>query len=296
MPLWKASVPAGLRRWSAADRPDGGRALVLGGGGATGIAWEAGVVAGLADLGVDLRNADTMIGTSAGSVVAAHLRAGTDLGEAVDRFASGEHRVPPGRIRGVDAARFAIAQAVPHRRLGRAVLGRAGTRARTAPEAEWVEAIGERLSGADFPEGLLITAVDARTGASVVFDHASGVPLERAMAASCAVPGVYPAVEVGGRRYVDGGVRTVTNADLAAGHDRVVVIAPIAWALRRTDRPRGLLAGLGPDVRSAVVIPSPTSARAIGRDVLDASRAPAAAEAGRADAALVVDRVRVVWE
>ena len=76
---WKASVPAGLRRWSAADRPDGGRALVLGGGGATGIAWEAGVVAGLADLGVDLRNADTMIGTSAGSVVAAHLRAGTDL-------------------------------------------------------------------------------------------------------------------------------------------------------------------------------------------------------------------------
>ena len=295
MPVRNAGLPRGMRRWKALDKP-GGRAVVLGGGGATGIAWEAGVIAGLAELGVDLRTADTMIGTSAGSVVAAHVRSGTDLTEAFDRLFSGEHQVPPGRIRGVDAARFLVAQALPHRRLGRAVLGRAGVRARTAPEDEWVAAIGERLAGADFPDGLLITAVDALTGASVVFDKDSGVPLERAMAASCAVPGVYPAVEIGGRRYVDGGVRTVTNADLAAGHERVVVIAPIAWSLRRTDRPRGLLAGLGPDVRSAVVIPSRESLRAMGRDVLDMRRAPAAAEAGRADAARVLERVRAVWE
>lgn len=295
MTVLSARMPSGMRRWAPVERA-GGRALVLGGGGATGIAWEAGVVAGLADLGVDLRAADTMVGTSAGSVVAAHVRSGTDLTEAIDRLFSGEHAVPPGRIRGIDTARFLVAQAMPHRQLGRAVLGRAGVRARTAPEEEWVAAIGERLVGADFPDGLLITAVDARTGASVVFDKDSGVPLERAMAASCAVPGVYPAVEIGGRRYVDGGVRTVTNADLAAGHDRVVVIAPIAWAPRRSDRPRGLLAGLGPEVRSAVVVPSLESQRAMGRDVLDLSRAPAAAEAGRADAARALDRVRSVWE
>jgi NTE family protein len=284
-----------MRRWAAVERP-GGRALVLGGGGATGIAWEAGVLVGLADHGVDLRTADTMVGTSAGSVVAAHARSGTDFDDAFERLFSGEHVVPPGRIRGVDAVRFLVAQSVPHRRLGRAVLGRAGVRARTAPEEEWVAAIGERLTGAEFPDGLLITAVDARTGASVVFDKDSGVPLERAMAASCAVPGVYPAVEINGRRYVDGGVRTVTNADLAAGHERVVVIAPIAWSLRRTDRPHGLLGRLGADVRSTVVVPSRHSLRAMGRDVLDVRRARGAAEAGRADAARVVDRVREVWE
>ena len=295
MPVRKAGMPKGMRRWAAGSRP-GGRALVLGGGGATGIAWEAGVLVGLADLGVDLRTADTMIGTSAGSVVAAHARSGTDFDDAFERLFSGEHVVPPGRIRGVDAVRFLVAQSVPHRRLGRAVLGRAAVRARTAPEEEWVAAIGERLTGAEFPDGLLITAVDARTGASVVFDRDSGVPLERAMAASCAVPGVYPAVEINGRRYVDGGVRTVTNADLAAGHERVVVIAPIAWSLRRTDRPHGLLAGLGPGVRSTVVVPSHESLHAMGRDVLDMRRAPAAADAGRADAARVVDRVRAVWE
>ena len=59
---------------------------MLAGGGATGIAWEAGVIIGLRDGGIDVRDADTMIGTSAGSMVAAHLRVGTDEGDAFARI------------------------------------------------------------------------------------------------------------------------------------------------------------------------------------------------------------------
>lgn len=285
----------GMRAWTPTAA--GGRALVLGGGGATGIAWMAGLIVGLAEAGLDLRDADTMIGTSAGSVVAANARAGTALEDGFHRLVDGEVKLPAAHFRPVDAGRFLVAQAIPGApRRGRALVGRAALRADTAPEDLWVAAIGNDLVGRPWPPGrLVITAVDALSGQSVVFDNDSGVPLERAMAASCAVPGVYPPVEINGRRYVDGGVRTVTNADLARGHDRIVVIAPIPYAMRRRDRPWEQLAALGPGIRSKVVAPDAASRHAIGRDVLDLGRAPAAAAAGEAQAARVLERIRDVW-
>ncbi|SRR5580765_35397 len=291
---------SGLRRWSGPTEP-GSRALVLGGGGATGIAWLGGLLMGLRDLGLDLTDADTMVGTSAGSVVAANARSGDDLESAFASFLGGQVPVPPASFRTRDAARFMASQGFPgHPRRGRALLGRAGVRAARRPtsatEEAWVAAIGHDLAGKPWPEGrLLITAVDARTGQAVVFDNDSGVPLELAMAASCAVPGIYPPVHINGRAFVDGGVRTVTNADLAGGHERVVVLAPIPYAVKRADRPRELLARLGPDVRSAVVAPDRAAVHAMGRDLLDLSRVGDAADAGRAQAARVVDRLRPVW-
>ncbi|MEO7070770.1 MAG: patatin-like phospholipase family protein [Nostocoides sp.] len=289
-----------LRRWAPPAEP-GSRALVLGGGGATGIAWLGGLLIGLRDLGLDLTDADTMIGTSAGAVVAAHARTGDDLEEGFASFLGGQVAVPSAAFRTRDAARFMVAQALPGQaRSGRALLGRAGVRAahraRSATEEAWVAAVGHDLAGKPWPEGrLLITAVDALTGTSVVFDNDSGVPLERAMAASCAVPGIYPPVHVNGRAYVDGGVRTVTNADLARGHERVIVLAPIPYAVKRADRPRELLATLGPHVRSAVVAPDRAAVHAMGRDLLDLSRVGDAADAGRAQAARVVGRLHPVW-
>ncbi len=299
------------RRWRTPDLTDAtpyyrhyapsvtaGRALVLGGGGATGIGWMAGLIVGLADRGLDLGLADTVIGTSAGSVVGAHLRVGMPMAHSVRRLASGEVAVPPGRVHPADALRFVVAQSVPGSpSRGRALIGRAALRAQTAPEEDWVTAVGDELIGEPWPDArLVITAVDAETGESVAFDRHAGVPLHLAMAASCAVPKVYPAVEINGHRYVDGGVRTTTNADLAKGHDRVVVIAPIPYAVHRRDRPRELLATLGPDVRSCVVAPDADSRRAIGRDVLDVSRVRDAARAGHAQAEAVRDVVRDVWE
>lgn len=291
---------SGLRRWVPPPEP-GSRALVLGGGGATGIAWLGGLLMGLRDLGLDLIDADTMIGTSAGSVVAANARRGDDLEAAFASFLGGQVAVPAGSFRTRDAARFMAAQVVPGgARRGRAMLGRAAIRAASltgaSTEEAWVAAIGHDLAGRPWPERrLVITAVDARTGQSVVFDNDSGVPLERAMAASCAVPGIYPPVHINGRAYVDGGLRTVTNADLAEGHERVVVLAPIPFAVKRTDRPAELLARLGPEVRSAVVVPDRAASHAMGYDLLDLRKVGGAAAAGRAQAARVVDRLRPVW-
>ncbi|MFI6495352.1 patatin-like phospholipase family protein [Streptomyces sp. NPDC050564] len=97
----------------------------------------------------------------------------------------------------------------------------------TISEAERMHTIQARLPVRTWPaRRLLITAVDARTGDYTLWDRTSGIPLASAVAASCAVPGVWPPATVAGRRYIDGSVRSATNADLAQRHDVVVVLAP----------------------------------------------------------------------
>jgi NTE family protein len=139
---------------------------------------------------------------------------------------------------------------------------------------------------------LRIPAVVAGTGEVHVFDNTSGVSLIDAVAASCAVPLVWPPMTVNGIRYIDGGVRSIANVDLAAGYRRVVVIAPATAALRRANKPATQAAALGPEVRTALVSPSDAALTAIGRNPLDPDHRADAAEAGRKQAAEVVDRVR----
>ena len=179
------------------------------------------------------------------------------------------------------------------RRVG--ALALAAEKAGTTPsEQERLDIIGARLAGAQWPDrDLVITAVDAATGEFRAFDRDAGVPLLQAVAASCAVPGVYPPVTIDGQRYIDGGMRSACNADLAHGYDRLVVLAPI---------PRGVgpMASVDAQVtgmvsRVAVVSPDKASRTAIGRNVLDpAARAPSA-EAGRDQAARVAERIAEVW-
>jgi NTE family protein len=141
---------------------------------------------------------------------------------------------------------------------------------------------------------LVVTAVDADTGEFSAFDRDSGVPLLEAVAASCAVPGVYPPVTIGGRRYVDGGMRSAANTDLAEGYDRVVVLAPIPRGLGPMASVDRHVAGLA-DARVAVVSPDAASRTAIGRNVLDpAARAPSA-RAGREQGRAVAERVGQAW-
>jgi NTE family protein len=274
-----------------------GRALVLGGGGVTGVAWEIGLMHGLAEHGIDLTDADLFVGTSAGSVVAAEITGGASLEklyghELVDTAGDRNATIGNGVL-----LRYILAAAYPgDRRRGRAWLGRAALRKATVPEAERRAAIATRVPGDEWPRTpLRIAAIVAETGEFVVFDSASGVSLIDAVAASCAVPLVWPPMTVNGTRYIDGGMRSAANVDLAAGHGRVVVIAPITAALRRADRPAAQAAALGPSVRTAVVSPSRAAVADIGRNPLDPSRRAAAAEAGRTQAAEVADRVRVAW-
>jgi len=250
---------------------------------------------GLAELGADLSAADLFVGTSAGSVVAAQVTSGTPLAELYERELAdtgGDRNAAMGA--GV-LLRFVAAMLVPGER-GRRRLGRAALRATTVPEAERRAAIGARVpAGTPWPAARLrIPAVEAETGRVVVFDNDSGAPLLDAVAASCAVPIVWPPMTVNGVRYIDGGVRSMANVDLAAGYDRVVVLAPGSTAMRRADRPAAQAAALG--VPQAVVSPDAAARVAIGRNPLSPDRRAAAAEAGRKQAGEEFSRVKQIWD
>ena len=158
--------------------------------------------------------------------------------------------------------------------------------ASTVPEADRLAVIAGRLPSREWPQRLIrLVAVDCESGATEVFDASSGVSLVDAVAASSAVPGIWPPVTIEGRRYMDGGIRSADNADLAAGAARVVVISPLGL-----DSPlpaplplREVLAGLK-DGGAAVTLISPdeASAAAIGPNALDPATRGPAATAGRA--------------
>jgi NTE family protein len=273
------------------------RALVLGGGGVTGIAWETGLLAGLAEAGIDLTTADVVIGTSAGSVVGAQILSGV----AIEDLYAEQLRDPTGEIAariGLSAmALFVLSFLWPgDERSGRARLGRAAMAARTVPESDRRAVIESRLPNRSWPDRrLLITAVEAESGEARVFDRDSGVALSDAVAASCAVPIVWPPITIDGRRYVDGGIRSAANADLARGCDRVVVFAPVEFAIRRSSRITGQLVSLGPGVRTAVVRPDAQARKAIGSNTLDPARRAGSARAGRIQAAGVIAAIGAVW-
>lgn len=273
------------------------RALVLGGGGITGIAWELGLIAGLAEKGIDILSPDLVVGTSAGSVVGAQILSGQSIedlyaAQLADPTGEASARMGAGAL-----ARFVIASAWPGGGgRGRAYLGRAALGAKTNPESDSRAAFVRLVPRDSWPERrLLVTAVDAETGEPRFFDRDSGVELRDAVAASCAVPIVWPPITIQGHRYIDGGVRSIANADLASGCDRVIVVAPVTFALRRSGRISAQLASLGHDVRSLVVSPDAEARAAIGRNVLDPAQRAASARAGRRQAAIVAPAVEAVW-
>jgi NTE family protein len=158
--------------------------------------------------------------------------------------------------------------------------------ATTVPEAARRAVITSRLPSHDWPaRPVKMVAVDCETGATEVFDSASGVSLVDAVAASCAVPGIWPPVTIGGRRYMDGGVRSSDNADLAAGAARIVVMSPLGL-----DSPLPTLMPLREVVASlrdggahvTVLSPDDASRSAMGANPLDPAIRVPAAEAGRA--------------
>lgn len=278
-------------------------ALVLGGGGLAGIAWELGLLLGLQEAGVDVTAADVVVGTSAGSVVGTLVASGADLGEM---FAVQTSDAPTTE-RSVDVdleqimAGFASAVAGsrdPQER--RARVGQHALTASEVDESERIDIIGKRLPSHDWPErDLRVTAVDTASGERVVFTRSSGVDLVPAIAASCAVPGVWPPVTIGGTRYMDGGVGSLANADLAGDCDRILVLAPFRG---QENNPLGPtldqeVADLEAAGRRVLVIDADQrSVTAFGPSPLDAaSRAPSA-RAGRQQAADVVEAVRALWE
>ena len=213
------------------------RALVLGGGGPVGIGWESGLVVGLAERDVDLAAADAYYGTSAGAFVGAELALGADLAteftpllETYAALAAKETSSTSQRMESfMTALAAAVLSGAPPEELRRS-LGRLALDSAVPSEEEFLGFFAA-LEGREWPERFACTAVDTATGAFVVWRQGSDAELKHAVASSCAVPLVYPPVTIGGRRFMDGGLRSVLNVDLATGHDRVLVISALILAL-----------------------------------------------------------------
>jgi NTE family protein len=273
-------------------------ALVLGGGGVTGIGWEIGMLAGFAQAGVDLSGADMLIGTSAGSVVATLVSTETPL----EQLYAEQLADPTGEISARLGNRMLLSYGMAmlltrDPRRYRARMGALALSTVTESEAERRKVISTRLTVRDWPKRpLQITAVDAQSGDFVVFDADSGVDLVDAVGASCAVPGVWPPVTINGRRHIDGGMRSAVNADLASGYDRIVVIAPLPSGFGPVPSAAKQVAALRAEgALVALFSPNDAARKAIGRNVLDPARRPAAARAGRAQALRQAAQAAEVW-
>lgn len=268
-------------------------ALVLGGGGVAGIAWITGLLAGMAEAGQDVTGADLLVGTSAGANAAAQLASGLGLGLGLEELYA--RQVEPSKqvaeimvevdLHSFGAQLAATLQDVVGFPAIRRELGRFALDAETVPESQRRAVIESRLPSHAWPARVLkIVAVDAETGEPRVFDRHDGVSLVDAVAASSAVPGVWPPVTIDGRRYVDGGVRANDNADLAAGASRVLVITPMGdTELLPSEVP---LAKAVAKLRAegayvAVIEPDSASRTAMGVNPLDPATREPSARAGR---------------
>ena len=281
------------------------RGLVLGGGGITGIAWETGLLWGLAEAGVDLTGADRIVGTSAGSIVGAQVTSAISLKDLYDaQLRPPATDTAPLASIGIGVlGRYALAMLRARgdvTAFGR-IIGSASVKAATGSKVPSVtdryDQVDERIGGITWPDqDLLVTAVDVGTGELVAFgprgEH-SGVSLRDAVNASCAVPLVYPPIPIGGRTYIDGGARSVTNADLMTGVDVVVAVAPVDKAVGPLRSASQQLEQLG--VPHLVVVPDEASRTAIGKNVLDPAARPPSARAGYAQATREIERIRDLW-
>jgi NTE family protein len=271
------------------------RALVLGGGGVTGVAWELGILAGLAENGVDVTGADTVIGTSAGAVVGTRITTG-----ALDVAYSDQLRPPDGELAAKLGPTTLIKLGIMLARRGDQSakwrkVGAASAKAHPeSPEARR-QVIRNRIGDPAWPDrDLRVTAVDTDRGEFVVFDSTSGVSLLDAVSASCAVPLVWPPVPINGTTYVDGGIRSPANADLAEGADVVVVLAPGTQTLSREHAIGRQLERTGA-AHTSVVTPDEEALSQMGSNVLDPAHRKASALTGLRQGLRLASEIAEVW-
>ncbi len=270
--------------------------MVLGGGGLAGIAWQTGMLLGLSEGGLPVDRADLIVGTSAGSTVAAQLAWGLPLAgcfeRQVDPALQNEELRPTGRSVADlwdTMARLLEEVADPAERRRR--IGSMALAADTVPQAVRRAVVAGRLPSDQWPERRMATvAVDAATGQRRMFDRASGAGLIDAVAASSAVPGIWPPVTIGPSRYIDGGVHSLVNADLVEGFTRVLVLAPMVDPDLTAQLTAVEAAG-----RAAVLSPDAASQRAFGDDALDPGVRAPAARAGRRQGREAVGSVLQLW-
>jgi NTE family protein len=264
------------------------------------VAWETGILAGLAAGGADVTTADYVLGTSAGATVAAQIGSGLAIAELFDRqtvpaLQSAELTPDLGRVIELMESWATLPLEFPDPAELRRVVGQRALAVQTVPEAQRRAVIAGRLPQHTWPSRqLAVVAVDAQSGEVRVFDNDSGADLVDAVTASCAIPGIWPPVTIGPARYIDGGTRSVVNADLAAGYQRVLILAPMADP--SLDEQVAGLVGPGEEAEVLVITPDDESTAAFGLNPLDpAVRAPAA-RAGYAQGQRAAAAAARLWQ
>jgi NTE family protein len=217
--------------------------LILGGGGIVGMAWELGVLAGVAECSeFDPASSAVIVGTSAGSVVAAHVALGHDLDDLVERQrrpsgVAGVPSPPPPRADrqnlGSSTVPDEIMQFITSTEgtleQRNAAVGRLAREAHIAlDEPTYIAGLRSMIGTDEWPDtDLRVTSVDCQTGSTMLWTRHDGIPLDRALATSCAAPGWFPAVEYHGRWYTDA-PRADFTIDLVheTGLDAIIFIGP----------------------------------------------------------------------
>jgi NTE family protein len=298
-------------------RAAGERALVLGGAGSAGNAWEIGVIAGLFEAGLDVTEADLTIGTSAGSTAAAQITSGIQPAELLASILAAAPQPRTGPV-GSDGGRVPIGPAADHmektsgiigaaedaadmrRRMGAAAL-EMDAASDGSGQTQWRATVAARLPSQHWPQRpLLIPAVDAHTGEPVVFDRYSGVDLVDAVAASTSNGFGVPPYSIGGNRYINGGYRRNENADLAAGYGRVLVLSPFGGRSRHPLEWGMHLAAQVDELRARgsrveTIFPDSNSEHMFGANAMDLSLRPPAARAGYDQGRALAEQLTEFW-
>jgi NTE family protein len=286
------------------------KALVLGGGGPVGIAWETGLLAGLAEGGVDVSDADWILGTSAGSFVGAHLAISRDPAAmlraefaAADQIKAATPSDGPARpapdLTPLMSVMMSKPPGEPLAVEGRLKLAQMALEATTPSEDVFIAGFGPLAEHeGPWPTGYACTAVDTAHGELVIWGEDKAAPLIRAIASSCSVPTIFPPITIEGRRYIDGGMRSGTNADLAKDYGKVLLVAVAPPAFLPFMMP-GLDAELA-QVRAAgneaaLIVPDAGSGEAFGPNLMDGSRRGDIARAGHAQGLAEAARVKAFW-
>ena len=286
----------------------GKRALVLGGGGTLGVAWETGLLAGLEAEGVTLGNADLILGTSAGSIV------GSAVARGVSPNMLAELQIAAARQAAANPAQAAAPPPDLSKVMGffmrmpetgeppidlRREIGEVSRTSPTMPEAQMLAQFAAMGVSGDWPKKFACTAVDAETGEFHVWRESDQVEFARAVASSCSVPGIFPPIAINGRAWMDGGMRSGTNVDVAAGHERVlaVVVIPMAFAeermLKRVNAEGEAVVKAGG--RYEVISPDAQTQDAFGPNLMDGSRRVQVVEQGMRQGKAIAAKIKAFW-
>jgi NTE family protein len=280
--------------------------LVFGGGGAVGVGWQVGLIGGLRDAGVELADADEILGTSAGALVGALLASGHDPADALTALASlgtsiAPHAMTVGNTAFLDAMRQANRATDPQEAIREVC--RTALTAHTIPEDEYL-GLFALLEGIAWPAAFRCVAIDTTSGELTVWDQHSGVPLRDAVASSCAIPGLFPPVTLEGHRYMDGGIISHLNSTSVRPSNAVVVLSCHPLGDAGSGAPASAtslgaenaeLQRLGATTRVTAIEPRFDQLAVTPEQMMDPAVAGQAIQVGRAQAETEAPSIRDSW-